>query len=180
MIQIRIRWLLTARTKPLPALDQPPCRSRDRRATSAAASHGPGKYLRCETMGGEPSYTMLRFGLVVSELSLPRQKSPAIMRPICGTRFEKSRTLDPQLLRSKPTQNVVKRLQIALCEVAPERHGWFERAFSTFAPAATYPRRRPRSFRLPAPCKSDRFASIYDATTAHAPRIARQLRDRQN
>src|SRR5262249_25015731 len=132
-----------------------------RRAASAARSDGPGACLRCDTMGGEPTYTMLRFGLVLSELSLSGQKSPAIMRPIYRTRVEKSRALRPQSLRSKKARSVVQRLQIALCEVARKRHGWFDSSIFNVRPRAPIrPRRRPRSICLPTPEKCDRFACI--------------------
>jgi hypothetical protein len=79
-------------------------------------------------------FAMLRFGLVVSELSLPRQKSPAALRPISRIRFEEPRAFGPQLLRFMTAQNVVNRFPIAVCEVALERHGWFERAFFDVRP----------------------------------------------
>ena len=92
---------MTARTKPSPESHRPQCPPAFSRAASAAPSHRLGQYLRRDTMGGEPTYTMHRFCPVVRELSLPGPQSSVLRRPSCGIRLERIRAQRSELPSSQ-------------------------------------------------------------------------------
>jgi phosphotransferase system enzyme I (PtsI) len=77
----------------------------------------------CGTMGGEPLYTMLLVGLGLRHLSMSPHQLPEIKRLIRGMRIEAARAVAVEVLSLKTAKDVVARLEQALEELSPERHG---------------------------------------------------------
>jgi hypothetical protein len=157
--------------KPSPESHRPQCPPAFRRAASAAPSHRLGQYLRRDTMGGEPTYTMHRFCPVVRELSLPSPQSPAPVRPIVGKGLERFRAQRPELPslidRAKcghTAQGFAVRIRSEATR--PTRASTFD-VRPVAAPRLTAAQARLDLLALAPP--GDRFASPTDATPAHFP-----------